>query len=97
MDNYLHYRVGPDGWLYTDRLHRPGVPRFLWHVFQHFSYEVKPEYRGRATCEFQLGHYEVHVDVPINAKQPSCEAWSTSAIGDNMHDALEMAAHRALT
>jgi hypothetical protein len=66
-------------------------------VLQHFGYEGKPKYHGGVVREFQLVRCEVHVDIPINAKQSSWAAWSTSATTNGMHDTVEMAAHRALT
>jgi hypothetical protein len=56
MDAYPYCRVGPDGSLTTDGLHRPRFLHLLWDVLQHFSYVEKPDYRGRVFCEFKIGH-----------------------------------------
>jgi hypothetical protein len=51
---------------------------------------------GRVFHKFKIGRCEVCIDIPINAKQPSYMAWSTSATGHEMSDTLEMVAHQAL-
>jgi hypothetical protein len=96
MDAYPCCHVGPDGLLTTDGLHRPGFPRLLWDVMQRFGYVEKPDYHGRVFHKFKIGRCEVHVDIPLNAKQPSWMAWSTSATGHDMSNTLEMVAHQAL-
>jgi hypothetical protein len=96
MDAYPYCRVGPDGLLTTDRLHHPGFPCLLWDVLQRFGYVEKPDYHSRVFRKFKIGHCEVRVDIPINAKQPSWMAWSTSATGHEMSNTLEMVAHQAL-
>jgi hypothetical protein len=93
MDAYHYCRIGPDGSLTTDGLHRPGFPRLLWDVLQRFGYVEKPDYHNRVFHEFKFGRCEVRVDILINAKQPSWMAWSTSATGHEMSDTLEMVAH----
>jgi hypothetical protein len=96
IDAYPYYHIGPDGSLTTDGLHCLGFPRLLWDVLQRFGYVEKPNYRSRVFCEFKIWCCKVHVDIPLNTKQPSWMAWSTSATGHDMSDTLEMVAHQAL-
>jgi hypothetical protein len=96
MDAYPYCHVGLDGSLTTDGLHRPGFPRPWWDVLQRFGYVEKLDYRSRVFREFKIGHCEIRVDIPLNTKQPSWMAWSTSATGHDMSKTLEMIAHQAL-
>jgi hypothetical protein len=82
--------------LTTDGLHRPGFPRLLWDVLQPFGYVEKADYHGHVFREFNIGRCEVLVDIPLNPKQPSWMAWSTSTTRHDMSDTLEMVAHQAL-
>jgi hypothetical protein len=93
MDAYPYCHVSPDGSLTTDGLHRPEFPGLLWDVLQRFGYVEKPDYRGRVFREFKIGRCEVRVNIPLNPKQPSWMAWSTSGTGHDMSDTLEMVAH----
>jgi hypothetical protein len=96
MDAYRYCCVGPDSSLTTDGLHCPGFPLLLWDVLQSFGYLDKLDYHGRVCHKFQIGHCKVHIDIPLNANQPSWMAWSMSATGHDMSDTLEKVAHQAL-
>jgi hypothetical protein len=56
-----------------------------------------PEYYGRLFEEHDLQRCEVYVDIPFYPMFPDGSLWSTWAIGANMDDAMEKAAHMALT
>jgi hypothetical protein len=47
--------------------------------------------------QFRLGHYKVHVDNPAHPTYPTMTAWFTMALGDDLDDTLERAAHQAFT
>jgi hypothetical protein len=81
--------------------HRRTAPCGVNHsIVGHFALlwlRAPAEYHGRICHGFHLGHYEVHIDIPLNVKQPSWTAWSTLAKGDDMNITLEKVAHKALT
>jgi hypothetical protein len=56
----------------------------------------KPNYHGHVFREFKIGHCEVRIDILLNAKQLSWMASSTSAIGHDISDTLEMVTHQSL-
>jgi hypothetical protein len=96
MDAYPYCHVGPNSSLTIDRLYRLGFPFLLWDVLQRFSYVENPDYHGHVFHEFHIRHCEVRVDIPLNAKQLSWMAWSTSVTEHDMSDTLEKVAHQAL-
>jgi hypothetical protein len=55
------------------------------------------EYYDRLYEEHGLQHYEVYVDIPSHPTFPDWSPWSTWAIGADMDDAMEKAAHMTLT
>jgi hypothetical protein len=97
MDIYPCATLGADGWLRCDGLHRPGFLTLLWDVLHHFDYTRTPAYSGYLYHEFRCGCCEVHVDVLAHPSGPGMTAWFTMAIGDDLDDTLERAAHQALT
>jgi hypothetical protein len=56
-----------------------------------------PEYYSWLYEEHSLQHCEVYVDIPSHPVFPDGSPWSTWAIGADMDDAMEKAAHMALT
>jgi hypothetical protein len=56
-----------------------------------------PEYYGRLYEEHGLQCCEVYVDIPSHLVFPDGSPWSMWAIGANMDDAMEKAAHMVLT
>jgi hypothetical protein len=97
MDDYRYTTLGADGWFRCDGLHRPGFPTVLQDVLYHFGYTGTPLYHGRLCHQFGLGRCKVHVDIPAHSTDPTMTAWFTTARGDDLDDALERAAHQALT
>jgi hypothetical protein len=97
MDDYPYATLGADGWFRCDRLHRPGFPTLLQDVLHHFGYMGFPAYHGHPYCQFGLGRYKVHVDIPAHPTDTTMMAWFTTARGDDLDDTLERAAHQALT
>jgi hypothetical protein len=79
-------------------LHHHGFPLLLWDALMQIGYgDGAPEYYGRLFEEHRLQHCEVYVDIPSHPRFPDGSPWSTWAIGANMDDAMEKAAHIALT
>jgi hypothetical protein len=97
MDNYPYATLRADGWLRCDGLHCPGFPTLLRDVLHHFGYMGTPTYHGCMYLDFRHGHCEVHMDTLTHPSNPSLMAWFTMAMGDDLDDNLERAAHRALT
>jgi hypothetical protein len=70
----------------------------LWDALVQTGYgDRAPEYYGRLYEEHGLQRYEVYVDMPSHPMFPNRSPWSTWAIGAYMDDAMEKAAHMALT
>jgi hypothetical protein len=70
----------------------------LWDAIVQTSYEDRAlEYYGRLYEEHGLQRCEVYVDIPSHPVFPDGSPWSTWAIGADMDDAMEKAAHMALT
>jgi hypothetical protein len=83
----------PYRWLRCDGLHRLCFPTLLRDVLHRFGYMGTPAYHGHPYHEFRHGHYEVHVDVPAHPSDPGITVWFTTAMGDDLNDTLERAAH----
>jgi hypothetical protein len=87
-----------DSWLHTWGLHRHGFPRLLWDALVQTSYwDTPPEYYGQLFEEHGLQHCKVYMDIPSHPMIPDGGPWSMWAIGADMSDAMEKAAHMALT
>jgi hypothetical protein len=79
-------------------LHHHSFPLVLWDAIVQNSYGDRAlEYYGRLYVEHRLQHCEVYIDIPSHPVFPDGSPWSTWAIGANMDDAMEKAAHMALT
>jgi hypothetical protein len=84
--------------LRTRGLHRHGFPLLLWDALVQTSYRDRsPEYYGRLYEQHGLQRYEIYVDIPSHLVFPDGSLWSMWAIGGDMDDAMEKAAHMALT
>jgi hypothetical protein len=84
--------------LHTRGLLRHGFPLFLWDGLGKTGYGYRaPEYYGQLYEEHGLQHCEVYVHIPSHPLFPDGSPWSTWAIGANMDDAMEKAAHMTLT
>jgi hypothetical protein len=97
MGDYPYATHEADGWFCCDGLHRPGFPTLLWDMLHRFGYTGIPEYRGRPYRQFGLGRCKVHVDILAHPTDQTMTAWFTMARGDDLDNALERAAHQALT
>jgi hypothetical protein len=97
MEDYPNASLGADGLLCCDGPHRPGFPTLLRDVLRCFGFTEAPSYNGCLYHEFGRGGCEVHLDIPPHPSHLSLTAWSPSAMGDDLDDTLERAAHQALT
>jgi hypothetical protein len=92
------YCTFKNGCLRTRGLHCHIFPLLLWDALVQTGYgDRAPEYYGRLYEEHDLQHCEVYVDIPSHPVFPDGSPWSTWAIGADMDDAIEKAAHMALT
>jgi hypothetical protein len=92
------YCTFKNGRLRTRGLHRHGFPLLLWDALVQTGYGDKaPEYYCRFDEEHGLQRCEVYVDIPFHPVVPDGSPWSMWAIGADMDDAMEKAAHMALT
>jgi hypothetical protein len=96
MDDSSYATLGAIGWLRCDGLHRPTFPILLRDVLHHFGFTRKPTYHGCLYHEFDHGCCEVHVDIPPYPSDSSLMTWFTMAMGDNLNNMLERAAHLTL-
>jgi hypothetical protein len=79
-------------------LHRHSFPLLLWDALVYTGYgDRSPEYYGWLYEEHGLQRCEVYVDISSHHVFPDGSLWSTWAIGADMDDAIEKAAHMALT
>jgi hypothetical protein len=79
-------------------LYHHGFPLLLWDALVQTGYEDRAaEYYSRLYEEHGLQRCEVYVDIPSHPVFPDGSPWSTWAIGADMDDAMEKAAHMALT
>jgi hypothetical protein len=70
----------------------------LWDALVQTGYEdMVPEYYGRLFEEHGLHCCEVFVDTPSHPVFPDGSPWSTWAIGADMDNYMEKAAHMTLT
>jgi hypothetical protein len=97
MDDYPYATLRGDGWLHCDGLHRPGFLTLFRDVLHSFGHTGTPVYRGHLYHEFGPRRCKVHVGIPAHPSDLDMTAWSTTALGDNLDDTLERAAHQALT
>jgi hypothetical protein len=97
MDDYPYVTLGADGWFRCNGLHRPGFPTLLRDALDRFGYMGFPAYHGRPYCQFGLGCYKIHVDIPAHPTNPTMTTWFTTARCDDLDDTLERTAHQALT
>jgi hypothetical protein len=95
MDDYPYVTLGADGWLRCDGLHRPGFLTLFRDVLHRVGHMWTPTYRVRPYREFGRGRCEVHMDVPAHPSDSGMTAWFTTAIGDDLDDTFERAAHQA--
>jgi hypothetical protein len=92
------YCTFENGRLRMRSLHHHGFPLLLRNALVQIGYEdIAPEYYGRLYEEHGLHHCEVYVDILSHPVFPDGSPWSTWAIGADMDDAMEKAAHMALT
>jgi hypothetical protein len=97
MGDYSYYTF-KNGRLRTRGLHRHGFPLLLCDALVQTGYRDRaPEYYGRLYEEHGLQCYEVYVDISSHPMFPDGSSWSTWAIGTDMDNAIEKAAHMALT
>jgi hypothetical protein len=96
MGDYL-YCTFENGRMRTRGLHRHGFPLLLWDALVQTSYgDRAPEYYGWL-YDHRLQHCGVYVDIPSHHVFTDGGPWSTWAIGIDVDDAMEKAAHMALT
>jgi hypothetical protein len=70
----------------------------LWDTLVQTVYGVTPpEYYGQLFEEHGLQRCEVYVDIPSHPMFSDGSPWTTWAISADMSDAMEKAAHMALT
>jgi hypothetical protein len=70
----------------------------LWEALMQTGYkEEVPEYYGWLYMEHCLPHCEVHVDIRSHPVFPNGRPWSMWVIGNDMDEAMENAAHMALS
>jgi hypothetical protein len=97
MGDYLYYTF-ENGRLRTRGLHRHDFPLLLWDALVEIGYgERAPEYYDRLFEEHGLRRCEVYIDILSHPMFPDGIPWSTWAIGTDMDDVMEKAAHMALT
>jgi hypothetical protein len=84
--------------LRTRGLHYHGFPLLLWDALVHTGYmDRAPEYYGRLYEEHGLQRCKVYINIPSHRVFPDGSPWSMWAIGADMDDAMDKAAHMALT
>jgi hypothetical protein len=92
------YCTNEDSWLRTWNLHHHNFSMLLWKALMQNGYrEEVPEYRGWLYMEHSLPHSEVYVDIRSRPVFLDGSLWSTWVIGNDIDDAMEKAAHMALT
>jgi hypothetical protein len=92
------YCTFEDGRLRTWGLHRHGFPMLLWDALVQTGYgDRPPEYYGRLFEEYGLQRCEVYIDIPSDPVFPDVSLWHAWAIGADIDDAMEKAAHMVLT
>jgi hypothetical protein len=97
MGDYLYCTFENDH-LRMRGLNHHGFPLLLWDALVQTAYGGRaPEYYGRLYEEHELQCCKVYVDIRSYPAFPDGSPWSTRAIGADMDDAMEMAAHMALT
>jgi hypothetical protein len=67
------------------------------HPHADWLWDTPPEYYGRLFEGHDLQHCEVYVEIPSHPVFLDGSPWSTCSIGADMSDAMEKAAHMALT
>jgi hypothetical protein len=97
MDDYPYATLGADGWFCCDGLHHQGFLTLLRGMLHRFGYTGISAYRGHSYRQFGLGRCKVHVEISAHFTNSTMMAWFTMAQGDDLDDALERAAHQALT
>jgi hypothetical protein len=97
MGDYSYFTF-ENGRLRTRGWHHHDFPLLMWDALVQTGYgDRAPEYYGRLYEEHMLQRYEVYIDIPSDPVFPDGSSWSTWAIGADMDDAMEKAAHMALT
>jgi hypothetical protein len=92
------YCTFENGSLRTRSFHHHGFPLLLWDALVQTGYgDRAPEYYDRLYEEHALQRCKVYVDILSHLVFPDRSSWSTWAIGADMDDAMEKAAHMALT
>jgi hypothetical protein len=97
MGDYSYYTFKNDH-LRMRGLHHHDFPLLLWDALVQTGYgDRAPEHYGQLYEEHGLQRCEVYVDIPSHPMFPNGSPWSTWAIRADMDDAMEKAAHMALT
>jgi hypothetical protein len=97
MGDYSYYTFENDH-LRTRGLHHHDFPLLLWDAHVQTGYgDRAPKYYDRLYEEHGLQRCEVYVDISSHPIFPGGSPWSTWAIGADMSDAMEKAAHITLT
>jgi hypothetical protein len=92
------YCTFENGRLRARGLHHHDFPLMLWDAIVQTGYgDRAPEYYGQLYEEHSLQRCEVYLDILSHPAFLDGSPWSTWAIGANMSDAMEKAAHMALT
>jgi hypothetical protein len=79
-------------------LHYHSFPLLLWNILVQTGYgDRAPEYYGRLFEEHGLQRCEIYIDIPSHPMFSDGSPCSTWAIGTDMDDAVEKAAHMTLT
>jgi hypothetical protein len=92
------YCTFENGRLRTRGLHHHDLSLLLWDALVQTGYgDRTQEYYGRLYEEHGLQRCEVYIDISSHLVFPDGSPWSTWAIGADMDDAMEKAAHMALT
>jgi hypothetical protein len=97
MGDYSYCTFEND-YLRTRGLHYHGFPLLLWDALVQTGYRDRaPEYYGRLYEEHGLQRCKVYINIPSHPVFPDGSPWSMWSIGADMDDAMDKAAHMALT
>jgi hypothetical protein len=92
------YCTYEDGWLHTRGLHHHSFPMLLWDTLMQTGYrEEVPEYRGLHYVVHGLPRSEVYINIWPHPVFPDGSSRYTWVIRNDIDDAMEKAAHLALT
>jgi hypothetical protein len=93
MDDAIH--TEENGWVHTECLFGPGMPRLFWEMLQQQGYMEPPVYVGRQYVDRGQRSCEMHVAVPAHPTDPWRPAWTVEVSGIELHDTWDVAALEA--